>query len=104
MTDITNGPQAISHFIRRIAVISSSHLNGDSLSALSDGDPSAAYGAPRSDHTAWFCHCLPEPEPGVLPPVLDSILRWARQQGCEFVLFDDDVDAHPDLPILDLET
>ncbi len=94
--------------VRRFLDASSGHLSAETWIWLDEQTTDDAVRDPRNSSAeilggrtrhGWFVYASETPDPPI-PTDLAVILDYARQRGCEYILFDCDALPMGDLPIL----
>jgi len=96
------GGRAMSN-VRRFLDISTAHLDAgdrDYLEACADPDSCFGLSTGRMPY-GWFVYATDDPgaySDDELPPHIRAICAYARDRGCDFILFDADAGVDPNLP------
>lgn len=85
-----------------LLILSTSHVTAATAMRLTDGPVSdwPVSGAPYGPY-GWFCYAHDEDVEGNIPVEMMNVFRFARVNGCGYVLFDRDADVIDELPTWD---
>jgi hypothetical protein len=85
--------------IRKTLVLSTSHVSAATAKMFDDNDPIdwPAIGG-HYDGSGWFIYALPTIRSEHAPAELLKVMEFARENGCDNILFDADADQVDDLP------
>lgn len=80
--------------IRRMMALSTAHLPDWVCNRYLKGDSVAAF---EKGEYGWFVH-VPDDMPEDIPHELEAIFNFAKNRGCEWVMFDRDICSIEALP------